>query len=374
MKAGLAAGLWISDVVRHIESRYHPSLKLDFDNPGLHIGFKRRTNRVMVALDPVQEVIAAAVNRKCQLLVVHHPILPSDNDKFIDDTNPAHRRVITALQHRLSVYCCHTPCDVSTDGINFAMAAKLGLRNICYIKVSGRDRKLKVVTFVPVTYREKMIRALTDAGAGTIGNYSACAFSVEGRGQFRGNDRSAPAIGRRNRVESVAETRLEMICDEIDQGRVAAALRAAHPYEEPAFEFYGLAEPYTDRGVGVIGTLPRPQKLSVVIRRLKSLLGIDLLRVNTLNQDRTIRTVAYCGGSGGGLLKDVIRQGADLYICGDLKLYHGQDSRDAGLVTIDAGHYHTERIFIELMADHLRRLRALRVLTFNRVTDYFINR
>jgi hypothetical protein len=82
--------------------------------------------------------------------------------------------------------------------------------------------------------------ALFDAGAGRIGNYEHCAWQVLGQGQFRPLAGSQPFIGAQGVLETVAEYRVEMVCEDAVIDAVIAALRQAHPYEEPAFDVIRL--------------------------------------------------------------------------------------------------------------------------------------
>jgi len=84
-------------------------------------------------------------------------------------------------------------------------------------------------------HAERVKEALFDAGAGRMGNYDSCCFQMEGTGQFRPLPGSEPYIGTEGSVEHVRETRIELVLPDEIRGAVVTALRAAHPYEEPAF-------------------------------------------------------------------------------------------------------------------------------------------
>jgi hypothetical protein len=92
-----------------------------------------------------------------------------------------------------------------------------------------------LVVYVPVPDTERVLAALFEAGAGAIGHYRECAWVTEGTGQFRPLPGSRPAIGSTGRLEKVAENRVEVVLARGLRRQVVAALRAAHPYEEPAF-------------------------------------------------------------------------------------------------------------------------------------------
>lgn len=101
----------------------------------------------------------------------------------------------------------------------------------------------KLVVFVPRDALDTVREALFAAGAGRIGNYTRCSFVCEGTGTFLGGPGSAPAVGRPGVEERVREYRLEMVYPVERHDQVVAALRAVHPYEEPAFDIYPLIEP-----------------------------------------------------------------------------------------------------------------------------------
>jgi len=98
----------------------------------------------------------------------------------------------------------------------------------------------KLVVFVPPSSLDVVRDALFAAGAGRIGDYERCSWYAEGTGTFLGGEGTSPAIGEAGREERVAELRLETVYPDELHDRVLAALRAAHPYEEPAFDVYAL--------------------------------------------------------------------------------------------------------------------------------------
>lgn len=100
----------------------------------------------------------------------------------------------------------------------------------------------KFVFFVPESHLDAVKSAVFAAGAGRIGNYDSCAWQVRGEGQFRALPGSTPYIGTRDQLTSVVEYRVEMVCaDEFIQPALAA-LRASHPYEEPAYDIWRLCD------------------------------------------------------------------------------------------------------------------------------------
>jgi hypothetical protein len=98
----------------------------------------------------------------------------------------------------------------------------------------------KLVVFVPPDALDTVRDALFAAGAGRIGEYERCSWYAEGTGTFRGGASTSPAIGECGREERVRELRLETVFPAERHDDVVAALRRAHPYEEPAFDVYAL--------------------------------------------------------------------------------------------------------------------------------------
>ncbi len=99
---------------------------------------------------------------------------------------------------------------------------------------------LKLIYYVPESHLESTKQAIFTAGAGGMGNYEQCAWQVLGIGQFKPVKGANPFIGELNELEQVPEWRVETIVPEDKASSVAKALKASHPYEEPAFEFIQL--------------------------------------------------------------------------------------------------------------------------------------
>ncbi|MFV8782185.1 NGG1p interacting factor NIF3 [Microbulbifer sp. SA54] len=100
----------------------------------------------------------------------------------------------------------------------------------------------KLCVYIPESHVEPVKQALFAAGAGRIGDYDSCCWQVKGTGQFRPLDGSQPFIGQTGQVEQVVEYRVETVCEDSVVDDVLAAMRAAHPYEEPAFDLWKLDE------------------------------------------------------------------------------------------------------------------------------------
>jgi len=105
-----------------------------------------------------------------------------------------------------------------------------------------RSKDVKIVVTVPVTHADAVREAMGQAGAGRLGNYSFCSFSSRGDGRFKPEKGAHPAIGTVGTLEKVDEERIEVICDRSILKDVIAAVRKAHPYEEPALDVIPLED------------------------------------------------------------------------------------------------------------------------------------
>lgn len=101
-------------------------------------------------------------------------------------------------------------------------------------------RFVKIAVFVPVSHGDDVRKALADAGAGHIGAYDFCSFSSRGMGRFRPLKGSTPFVGKVGELKEIEEVRIEVICPGEILEKVLAAVRAAHPYQEPAIDVYPL--------------------------------------------------------------------------------------------------------------------------------------
>jgi hypothetical protein len=213
--------------------------------------------------------------------------------------------------------------------------------------------RYKVVTFAPAGHVDALRSAMAKAGAGQIGDYSVCSFNVAGEGTFKGGSESNPAVGRAGRFERVPEIRLEMVCPAARLGDVIAAVRATHPYEEPAFDVYRLeAEPTQSKtGAGRVVTLAKPVAMTTLVPRIKQHLGVKYVEVAAVKGGRKVSRVGVCAGAGGSLLADA--GAVDLYLTGEMRHHDVLAALARGTNIVLAGHTQTERPYLKVYRRNL---------------------
>jgi dinuclear metal center YbgI/SA1388 family protein len=341
----------VGDIQRFLEDWAPPWAAEERDNVGLHLGDPaQRATHVLVALDVTPEVVREAIRKKAQLIVSHHPLLFRPPRSLRTD------HVLGAMVHALArsgiaVLSAHTNLDFAPDGVSFALAARLGLTNVRFLH-HLQDRLAKLVVFVPESHVEQVAAAMARAGAGIIGQYSDCSYRIAGTGTFRGSARTRPHLGKPLRLERVNEIRLEMLLPRVISERVIAAMKAAHPYEEVAYDLYNVQNSSPNAGEGVIGELPRPMTLKAFLGRVKKSLDARLVRFTGEVASR-IQRIALCGGAGALLLEAAISARADAFLTADIR-YHTFHEANGRIILIDAGHYETEHVILQPLAERLR--------------------
>lgn len=336
----------IRDVISQIEAIAPLAFQESYDNSGLCVGSPAgEVNGILITLDVTEEVIEEAIRKKADLIISHHPLI-FQGLKRITGNTPQERCVIKAIRHGIAVYCAHTNMDnVIHQGVNEALAAKIGLSS-CRVLVPLRGHLCKLVTFVPHAYAETVRNALFEAGAGQIGNYDCCSYNLQGEGTFRAGENTHPFTGQQGTLHREPETRIEVILPRHLQSSVLHALLKVHPYEEPAYDIYLLENPHPWAGAGVIGEFLSPLDESSFLNHVKKVTGVPVLRHSPCT-GKMIKKVALCGGSGGFLISEALRAGADAFVTADLK-YHQFQEGDGVILLVDAGHYETEQFVKEV--------------------------
>ncbi len=275
---------------------------------------------VLLAVDVDATTVDEAIGCGAQLLLSHHPLLFRPVQSVAADTAKGalvHRLVRAGTAH----IAVHTNADRARHGVNDALADTIGLTRVRPLVPALGEQLDTVVTFVPAADAGQVVAALAAAGAGRIGDYSDAAFTVDGTGQFRPGPDAHPVVGSVGVLERLPETRIEMVAPRRLRERVIAALRAAHPYEEPAFSVLEAAAlPGPDTGLGRVGELPAPLSLRDFTVLVAARLPATAAGVRAGGDpDRTVRTVAVCGGAGEGELGSATAAGADAYVTSDLR-------------------------------------------------------
>jgi dinuclear metal center YbgI/SA1388 family protein len=344
--------LLLSDIVGFLETRAPSALQESYDNSGLQCGSPSQViHAALLSIDVTDAVLDEALAIGANLIICHHPLI-FGGIKRITGATAVEKILIKAIRNQIAILAVHTNLDNADGGVSAKMAEKLGLTQCRILQpIQGKLRKL--VTYVPVDHIIEVRNAIFDAGAGHIGNYDQCSFSLEGSGTFRGNDQTHPFVGVQGIVHTEKEVRIETIFPEWLGPRITNALLKAHPYEEVAYDIYSLENRSADSGAGITGSLPEPMNEMSFLEILKSTFKIPVIRHSPL-LNKPVTRVALCGGAGSFLLKDAISAGADFFVTGDIK-YHQYFDPEGKMVMADIGHYESEQFTKELFYELLTK-------------------
>lgn len=340
----------IADVIAPLERLAPTPLQEDYDNSGLLVGqMDQDIEAALVCLDCTEAVIQEAIAKGAGLVVAHHPIILRGLKRF-NQRNYAERTVELAIKHDVAIYACHTNLDKVHGGVNTKLADLLGLSESRILRPE-RGNLCKLSVFVPMSSAEEVRDALFQAGAGAIGNYAECSFSVQGQGTFLGAEGSDPFVGKVGKRHTEAEEHIAVVCQRWQLSKVVSAMKASHPYEEVAYDVFPMLNKDPYRGLGMIGKISAMEQ-NEFLSHLHSTLGLHTFNYSG-NCNARIETVAVCGGSGFELLADAKANGAQVFITADIK-YHQFFDAEEDLILVDIGHYESEWFTIELIAEILK--------------------
>ncbi len=329
-----------------------------WDNAGLIVGDPQWELRgpVFLTIDLTEEVLAEAVSAESGLVIAYHPPIWTAM-KRITSADAKERVLLGALRAGLAIYSPHTALDAAPGGVTDWLCDMLSVDG-----TGGRtlgDRRAlapgleqqpsqthKIVTFVPATNVEAVRNALASVGAGVIGDYTQCSFTLQGTGTFFAGEGTKPSVGTRGQLESADEVRLEMVCPKRSLALAVEMLRQFHPYEEPAFDIYELTPKlHRDTGAGRRITLDHPATPRELAMRLKKNLGVDAVKLAAAT-DQPVSRIGVCPGAGAVLLDSAMAEECELFVTGEMRHHEALAAVAKGCSILLAGHTNTERGFL----------------------------
>ncbi len=340
----------IKEIIQTLTAFAPPAYQESYDNCGLITGAPSwLCTGVLCSLDTTEAVVLEAVQKGCNLIVAHHPIVFSGLKK-INGSTYVEKTIIAAIKHDVAIYAIHTNADNIFDGVNHKIGERIGLTNM-KILLPKNHLLTKLTTFVPTQHLEQVRQALFRAGAGNIGNYSEASFSAKGLGTYKANENANPFLGSKGLRHEEPEERLEVLIPNFLRQSVVSALLRAHPYEEVAYDLVPLANETALIGSGMFGQLPSPCDAIDFLGFIKEAFGLSVIRHTPL-LNKPIQTVAVCGGAGSFLTSHAIREGADIFLTADVK-YHEFFDAENQIILADIGHWESEQFTVDLLIDVL---------------------
>lgn len=350
----------VRDICNALEVWAPEGAAYEWDRAGLSVGsMGSPVSGVLVCLTVTHEAFAKAKRAGAEMIVSHHPLI-WEPLRVLRTDNPHTRLCLDIAKANIAVFSAHTNLDVVPGGVSHLLAARLGLRGVRPLFPVDHARMLKLVTFVPESHLRQVRDAVSEAGAGVIGEYTHCSFSTPGTGSFLPSAQATPFSGEKGQVNEEPEIRFETLVPEAKLNTVMAALRGAHPYEEIAFDLVTLKNIDTCAGLGVCGEIEKAATLADFARHVRKRLEVSHVRMIG-KASRKVKRIAVLGGAGGGSIAH-LPEGIDVFVTGDVKYHDACDAIERGVGVIDAGHAGTEWFIVPAMADYLKsRFGTLRI-------------
>ncbi len=341
-------GYTIRDIVSYLEVYAPAAYQETYDNAQLLTGNSSdEITGVLCTLDCTEAVVEEAISLNCNLIVAHHPIVFKGLKAFTG-RNYVERTVIKAIKNDIAIFAIHTNLDNVSTGVNKKISDKLGLLDTSILRPK-KDILLKLVTFVPRDATDQVMKALFEAGAGEIGEYSRCSFQSEGTGTYTPSSNANPTLGEKEGHHRESEVRIEVLLPSYLERKILKALKSNHPYEEVAYFIHKLENENQYVGSGMVGNLAHPMDEIEFLHHLKKNMQLDVIK-HTALCNKPVSRVALCGGAGIFLLSDAKKAGADVFITSDVK-YHEFFDAENQLVICDIGHYESEIYTKELLEE-----------------------
>ncbi len=363
----------IREVIFEIEKNIPLQQAEDFDNVGLLCGFpEREVTGILVCHDALETVVEEALDANSNLIVCFHPIIFSGL-KSLTGKNYVERAVLKAIENKIAIYAIHTAFDNDLNGVNYGICNALGLENL-KILMPKKNNLLQLAIYVPQEYSEQVKEAMWKAGAGNIGFYDECSFSLSGKGTFRPLEGSDPFTGELYVRENADEEMISVIFESYKKNQVISAMKSAHPYEEVAYQVISLENENQNSGLGMLGEFKEEIEEMNFLKLVKETFHLDIIKHSNFT-DKKIKKVGVLGGSGASGIKAALSQNCDAYLTGDLK-YHDYFLAENKMLLCDIGHYESEQFVVEQLFEILsQKFSTFAVLKSNKKTNpvnYFL--
>ncbi len=326
----------VKTVIKFLETIAPPIYQESYDNAGLIVGnASTEVTGVICCLDSTEAVVDEAIERKCNLIIAHHPIVFKGLKRF-NGKNYIERVVIKAIKNDIAIYAIHTNLDnMLYQGVNTRIAEQLGLKNTRILAPKKNLKKLFVYADEQVI--NQLRHQLFEVGVGAINGQKHLSYVSLGAGTENG--------------QGFAKVKLEVLFPIALTGAVKGILAAFEQEHNINYELSEVENANLQIGSGMIGELPKAMKEKTFLKYLKERMKVSCIK-HTALQGKTIKTVAFCGGAGGFLLRNAIGQKADIFITADYK-YHEFFDADNNIIIADVGHYESEQFTINLLHEVL---------------------
>ncbi|MBQ0105414.1 MAG: Nif3-like dinuclear metal center hexameric protein [Armatimonadetes bacterium] len=333
---------------------------MDHDKVGLFVGdLESDVKKVLTVTDASSDAIDFAAENNIDLILCHHPFMfqpvgrmvyGADGmtaEKFapirnVEDDTVMENKLAKLVKNNIAVFSMHTNLDSVPGGLNDIFCKLLGLKNCVPIETK-KEKFYMFIGFVLPEFKEKVLNALFETGAGCKDNYKNVHFDFKGMGNFTPMGEAVPFIGETGRAEKTEEECFSLLVSEFDLDNVAETYKKVHPYEVPVYYVAESPECNYLPSIGRVGDLDEEMSVEDFARYCENAFQIPYVKYSfNCDRNKKIKRVGICSGSGGSMIDEACNMGADAFCCGDIKHDHFLRATDRGIVAFDLGHYETE--------------------------------
>jgi dinuclear metal center YbgI/SA1388 family protein len=345
----------VAQIINVMDQLAPPWLAEEWDNIGLQIGDPQwPVGSIWVALDPSLEVVKAACKHHVDLLITHHPLIFRPL-KSIDFHSPIGAIIKMATKQQLAIFSAHTNLDIASSGVNDVLARKLELRHLEVLQPTKTQERFKLVVYAPVSAEQKLLKSLFQAKADPLNERSERLFSNSESGVFWMRTLGSFNGGHGPKIDDSEVARIEIVVDKTDLNRLLSYLKHHHAEETIACDVFPLISGEKGPGMGRIGFLEKPSSLKSLAMIIKEKLNLSFVKFAG-DPELSVTQVALCAGSGSSLLQTFFSSDAQVYISGDLHYHDAKDAETASRGIIDVGHFPSEHLVVETLAQQLKKI------------------
>jgi dinuclear metal center YbgI/SA1388 family protein len=342
----------VSDIIHVLDNLAPPALAEEWDNIGLQVGDPSWPVRhIWIALDPTLEVVDAACRRNVDLLITHHPLIFKPLKSIIFHT-PLGKIIDLATRNHLAIFAAHTNLDSAIGGVNDILADRIGIQGLQPLVKAGVHARYTIVIYATYSTEQKISRFLSQTRS---------KIERQDTWQASYSTKNRPIVmpvkeisgdKKKGSVKATEHVRIEI---EVFNGELEYFIEALAEFqaeEQIWYAVYPLVSRDLRPGVGRIGRLEPAMDLKSLALMIKEKLGLEFLRLAG-DPALMVEQAAVCTGSGSSLLGNFFKSGAQAYISGDLRYHDARDAQAASLGIIDIGHFPSEYLIVDALAERL---------------------
>ena len=326
-----------------------------WDNVGLQVGQRDwPVKSIWTALDPSPDVVSAACQKNIDMLITHHPLIFKPL-RSIDFNSATGNAIRMAAHNQLAIFAAHTNFDSAADGLNDTLARRIGLSDLKILDRPKDSRIYKLVVYIALEYEQKFLRTFLNAHTAEIRRCRDESLRPRAGLNIKPNSVDEPGSGNTEKFLKTKDVRFESVVYDGDLDDVIEQLMEIQEEMAITYAVYPLWATSEDWGLGRIGELSKSKDLRSFALDIKKKLGLSSVKVAG-DLSLAISRAAVCTGSGSSLMKVFLASNAQVFISGDLHYHDAKDVQTAKKGLIDIGHFASEHLIVDVLAQRLSRL------------------